>query len=227
MRNLVISCRNIEDEVTCALQRSGSHAAVFWMDGGLHYRPELLRESIQAELDVIGVYDHVLIAMGYCGSTMVGLESADSPLVIPRTDDCIALLLGSNQRKLDTEQNGGTYFMTRGWLHCSHNICHEYLRTVEKYGQTSADQVFATIVGRYQSLALVDTDCYPVEEALSAAEAIAMTLHLAPRTVSGSIDYIERLLAGPWNDEDFLVVPRHTRITDAMLNADLDATTWT
>jgi hypothetical protein len=60
-------------------------------------------------------------------------------LLIPRTDDCIAILLGSYQPYLrEMKKEPGTYDLSKGWLEAGTNPLAESRKYEEKYGAETA-----------------------------------------------------------------------------------------
>ncbi len=110
MTAVIIACKTIEQELNAAMEQTGCDYPVVWLEPGLHDVPKKLHETLEAHLDTVRGYDTVLLAMGFCGNSVVGLHTHDFELVIPRRDDCISLLLGDTQRPF------AAVFLTEGWL---------------------------------------------------------------------------------------------------------------
>jgi len=70
-----------------------------YLDFGLHLEPKRMKSALQARLEALPEPSVVLIGYGLCGNGLVGLEAGPHTLVIPRTDDCIAILLGSRSAR--------------------------------------------------------------------------------------------------------------------------------
>ena len=85
------------------MARVGCDYPVLWLESGLHNWPDKLQNRIQELLDQCQSYDTVLLAMSFCGNSVAGLETRDFQLVIPRSDDCITLLLGSLTRRQEAK----------------------------------------------------------------------------------------------------------------------------
>ena len=133
-------------------------------------------------------------------------------MIFPRVDDCISLLLGSCKRRMEISREHGTYFLTEGWLKGERNIWKEYEYTMDKYGEETGKEIFSMMLGNYRSLALLDTGCYSMEKAGAEAENIAKTLELEYKVLPATLDYMKKLLAGPWTEEEFLVIPPHSMV---------------
>lgn len=127
MRIHIIACRVLTRELSYLISQSPHTVDITWLPQGLHDTPEKLRALIADAID--GLYrqreqrmlkhfpDVIVLGYGLCSNGVVGLESRDIPLVIPRTDDCIALFLGSQERYLRLfEEYNGTYWLNNGWI---------------------------------------------------------------------------------------------------------------
>lgn len=213
MNPVVISCKTMEKELLEAMKRLNCSFPVLWLDAGLHNWPDKLRDSIQALLDSCDGFDTVLLAMSFCGNSVVGLRTHDFRLIIPRCDDCITLLLGSAEKRRSLT---GTYFLTEGWLTGERNIWKEYQLCMEKYGQKRGKKIFSVMLAHYQNLALLDTGCFDREKLEPQVREIARTLELQYIGIDGTLEYILTLLAGPWEKERFVLVPPNSTVTADM-----------
>lgn len=210
MNTAIIACRTLEKELLAAMAKSGCTYPIRWLTPGAHNVPEKRRTEIQQALDNCAGFDTVLLAMSLCGNSVVGLQTHDFQLVVPRCDDCITVLLGSQKRR---NENPAAYFLTEGWLAGKDNIRSEYQRTLEKYGKVRTKRIFASMLANYERIAFVDTGCSDVS---SEIREFAAVLGLEYVRVEGTVSYLEELLARNWDESRFLVVPSHTPITPQM-----------
>lgn len=215
MATVVLACRTLEAELREALANTDSQCSVKWIESGLHNVPKHLRNRIQQELDACPEeIDTVLMAMSFCGNSVSGLCTQDFSLVIPRCDDCIDLLMGSVERR---REEYATYFLTEGWLRGERNIWSECRMTLEKYGEKRGRRIIRAMLGHYRNLAYLDTglDIPKTEETI---QAIAKEIGLEYMRITGTLEYLERLLTGPWDKERFLVVPPRSSIKEEDLS---------
>lgn len=213
MRCIIISCKTIEKELLAAMEAAGCGWEVRWVESGLHNSPNKLRRRLQELLNGCTGADTVLLAMGYCGNSLQGLVTGDFSLVVPRVDDCISLLLGSVQTRLEHASRLSAYFMTEGWLTGERNIWREYEYTVQKYGDELGREIFDAMFSHYRTLALVDTGCYDLEAARKETGRIARQLQLEDTVLPGTLSYLQQLLTGPWPDDRFLQVPPQSEVS--------------
>ena len=162
MKEVVIACKMMEAEMEKALEATGSQAIVLWLDKELHNVPERLRDVLQETMDDAERTHHpdrVLLAFGFCGNAAQGLRAGAYQLILPRTDDCITMLLGSRQRKAALEAGVGTMFLTQNWIGSDNDLLSVRNRMFEEYDEDEAQEIFDMMYGHYSRIALLDTKC--------------------------------------------------------------------
>ena len=105
MRIHIIACRVFTRELCFYAARSPHIVDITWLPQGLHDTPVQLQKMISDSLDQLYIQmekkmvkhkpDVIVLGYGLCSNGIVGITSRDIPIVVPRTDDCIALFLGS------------------------------------------------------------------------------------------------------------------------------------
>jgi len=217
METVIISCKTLENELNRAILECGRHFDVKWVESGLHNVPNKLRAALQDVLDSLAGYSRVLMAIGFCGNSLSGLRTGEMTMIVPRVDDCISLLLGSCAKRTSLTNGHGMYFLTEGWLRGERTIWHEYQYTLEKYGKETCDEIFEALLGNYRSLVMLDTGCYDLLSIRGEAEEIAETLKLDYMVIPATIEYLKRLLTGPWDNDSFLTIPPRSVIAESDL----------
>lgn len=212
MRIAVIACQTLRDELRLALKETGVNYPVFYIEAGLHSKPESLRKRIQQELDMIDNVDTILMVFGYCGNSLMGVKSSCFQIVIPRVDDCIPLLLGSAKARKEISQGMGTYFITKGWLDYEQNIIWEYERCVARYGEQRALRLMKSMLAHYQRFMVIDTGAYPVDSVMPRTSTFAQKVGMKHEIAQGSLRLINKLLLGQW-DEEFIVLKPGEELT--------------
>ena len=213
MNVIIIACKTIEQELLASMNKAGCEYSVLWLESGLHNWPDKLRNRIQELLDQCQSYDTVLLAMSFCGNSVVGLKTHDYRLIIPRCDDCITLLLGSVTRRQEAK---ATYFLTEGWLKGELNLWKEYQNCLAKYGEKRGKRIFSALLAHYKNLALVDTGCFDREALEKHVQEIAAVLGLEYICLEGTLDHLKQLLAGPWTADRFVQVEPRSTVTAEM-----------
>ena len=209
MGTKILCCRNLEAEVRLAMKNCGCSYPLEVLSENDHDVPARLRQRIQEKLDHMDGADRVLLAFTTCGGAAAGLRSGDFQLVIPRTDDCLSLLLGSMERR---KAMGFGLFLTKGWLEHEKSIPRELLRIREKYPPARAEKIIRTMYGHFDSLNVIDTGAYEVAEIIPRTQALAQQLGLAHRVVLGSLAYLEELLQETHDPLRFLIIPPRSTV---------------
>ena len=212
MSTIIVACKTLQNELAAAMSACGYSCEIRWIESGLHNFPKKLHNTLQDLLDQCTDCDTVLLAMGFCGNSVAGIQTHDFQLVMPRIDDCISLLLGSVSRRKEQSATGSTYFMTEGWLEGERNIWKEYEYTIHKYGPELGQEIFDTMFQNYRNLALIDTGCFDMKKAIAETQEIARELDLSYIQLPGTIDYLKELLSGQWDSERFIILPPHSRL---------------
>ena len=212
MKTTVIACKTLEDEVNQALSNTGINYTVKWIESGLHNYPEKLNESLQSAIDEVTESEYILLIFGLCGNALLGLNSPNTTMVIPKVDDCISLFLGGNSKRKEMEDETKAYYLTKGWLRYENNIWKEYVRSVEKYGKERTKGIFATMLKHYTHLVVIDTGAYDTEDFLTEAKEVAEALNLELKIVPADLDLLKDALEQNWHN-DFIIVEPGKAIT--------------
>ena len=218
MKRVVIACQTVEKELRRVLPED---VGLEVLEQGLHRTPQKLKESLQQAIDSIDA-DEILLGYGLCGNGVVGLRSARARLVVPKVDDCIALLLGSFERYIEEfRREPGTYWFSAGWIEHGSDPYKEYLRSVEKWDEETARWVAGEMMKGYRRAVLIDTDACPVDQLRSYSQNFAHFFDLAYREMEGGDGLLEALVTPAVRDSRFVVVEPGEEITAEMFQAAL------
>ena len=128
---------------------------VTYTDMGLHETPPKLTVAVQEAIDVIEEPSLVVLGYGLCGNGLAGVQAKEHTLLIPRTDDCVALFMGSYEAYTDEMRNAGTYFLTKGWLESNTTPVGQYESYREKYSEDDVDYMMDMQFQHYDRLLFV------------------------------------------------------------------------
>ncbi len=154
---VIIACQVLEDMLNRLLPENGNSVSqITYMDYGLHRVPSKMAGALQDHLDKIEDPSLIVLGYGLCGNGLKGLKAGEHTLLVPRTDDCIALLLGSYKAyRQEFATVPGTYYLSKGWLESGSHPLNEYEEYVPKYGPEEAMWIMDMQYQNYERLMLV------------------------------------------------------------------------
>ncbi len=227
----VICCHVLWRDVFHYASGSENIYDVTMIEQGLHNTPDMLRESVQAEIDKVQEYierpknpgrpvsftpEAIILGYGLCSNGLNGIQARGLPLIVPKAHDCITIFLGSKERyKEYFDSHPGTYWYTPGWI----DTC-EYMPGRERYeaklreytemfGEDNAEYLMEQDVmslKSYTNLTFVDFEWQNGDRYKKHTKDSADWLGLAYEELVGSPDLLKDLLSG-CKDDRFVVVP--------------------
>jgi hypothetical protein len=212
---VVIACKVFEGLIHQHIPPNLAERIEF-MDYGLHRVPAKLTWTIQDLVDSVEEPSLIVLGYGLCGNGLSDVKAGQHTLLIPRADDCIAILLGSYKAYMQAfEEEPGTYYLTKGWLESGSDPLKEYNEYVEKYGPDDADWIMDQQYQHYKKLVFVAHSQEELETYRPRAREVARFCEerwgMAYEERLGSDIFVRRLLEVAADlgtkDDDFLVVP--------------------
>jgi hypothetical protein len=234
----LISCNVFQRELCAAIAESPNVLDPEFLELGLHESPAILRARLQERIDAASEasdraadasdrYAAVLLGYGLCGNALMGVEARGIPLVLARAHDCCTILLGSRSEFLARfgesmsaswssagyVERGSTYFRASE-LGRAVGYSLEYDELAEKYGEENARYVYDAMHPAVEGGALryIET---PETAALGYAETMRAKAAEEGREfllLRGSSRLLRSLVAGLWDEGEFLVVSPGKRI---------------
>jgi hypothetical protein len=205
----VIACETVIEEMLPFLPSDVPREV---LDFGLHINPPELKKVLQEKIDEASPKAEVLLlGYGLCSMAVVGLKATTATLVIPRTDDCIAIFLGScNAYKEQARKEPGTYYLTKGWIEAGDTPFEEHKLLIEKYGEAKAERMTRLLLKNYKRLAFIDTGQYEIERYRAYSRQTAEKFELRFEEIEGSPALVKKMVFGPWDEEFVVVSPGET-----------------
>jgi len=204
-RRQIIACETVINEILDFMPPDMQYRSI---EPGLHLRPEKLKGVLQQAIDrLTGDADTIIVGYGLCSMAVIGLRAAKSTLVVPRIDDCIAMLLGSQRNyKAQLHSEPGTYFLSKGWIESGINLVEEFRKTEARHGKRRTDVVKKLMLKNYSRLAFINLGYRDGERFRQFSRKAANDLGLSYEEIKGTTRLLRRMVNGPWNSE-FVVKP--------------------
>jgi hypothetical protein len=221
----LIACEIYKGEIEALVPKSSNFIEVTILPIGLHAAgKELMPLELQKAIDAVEAerFDAILLLYGLCNHGISGLH-APIPLVAPRAHDCITLFMGSKEQyKCYFDLHPGTYYATAGIFGTNlslENLTAEYdskkAEYLEKYDEDTAEYLMETLgnpLKNYHNITFINNGIGNIEMARNCAHKTAADLNWTCDEFSGNTGLIERLFAGDWNGEEFLVLNPGSKI---------------
>ncbi len=174
-----------------------------------------LKDTVQDAIDSIPQSSLVLLGYGLCGNGLHGIHARNNVLLIPRVDDCIAILLGSYEAyRNQFDSTPGTYYLSKGWLESGSNPLMEYNKYLPKYGPDTTMFLMDKQYQHYKRLVFVAHEIQDLDKYRPKAMDVASFCErwgMEYEEILGSDQYVRRLVevssALDLANEDFIVVP--------------------
>ena len=88
---VVIACQVLQDMLERLLPE-GLAKNITFLDYGLHATPGKMTATLQEIIDSVKQPSLVVLGYGLCGNGLRGIRAGRHTLLVPRADDCIAVL---------------------------------------------------------------------------------------------------------------------------------------
>lgn len=229
MRYKLVACKALMREFSWLAAKSPNFVDATFLRQGLHDTPKILHKRLQQEIcrieqgeDLYSCpprhgkdFDAILLGYGLCSNALLGLRTRKYPLVLPRSHDCIALLMGSRAAydKFCLEHNG-CYYYTPSWIENAFTPSEQSnnarrAELVEKYGEDNADYIMETenYIANYSGCAYIHWKELPFPAYEEYTREAARYLGFEYFDVQGDSGYLAALIGGEFDPERFLVVP--------------------
>ena len=226
----ILSCKIFQRELSQVIPSCPNALDVTFMQQDLHAYPNLLREALQREIDLIEAgsdphsnkkcFEHaeaILLCYGLCSNALVGIKSKRIPLVIPRAHDCVTHFMGSKERYADYfEKVKGTFFYTHGWLDLGLEVGQsdierkrsEYMERFDGDEDTVEYllNMDKEMYKNYHYITYITWPGLPNESGIDAAEKLAAKSGMELLRYEGTSRLMADMVNGNWNEEDFLIL---------------------
>ena len=216
MNACILTCSSLTEFVRAAQQSQGTALPVYEVDRKLHAEPGEMRTAIAGLIaDLDPQFDTVLVAMGFCGGAWDHVRF-DRRVVIPRVDDCVSLLLQTDDEFCPNRKEPGHLYLFENDPKdfSALTLLRDFSLAGQEYKDLNHDYLFHMWFDSYRHMDIIDTgfnDCYSVPY-VEAAQQEADKIHAELDYVPGSNRILEKLVSGRWDDQFLVAEPGHELI---------------
>ena len=201
MRRKIYSCITIQKELEETAKKLGCLDEINYLDPILHSDPSKMNKTLQEIIDNNASDDNpadeIIICVSGCGKATCNLVASTCDIIVPRTMDCIDILLSGSGK----QRPRGSIFVTASWIkHMqSSTICHEKL--IAEKGYDDAASLLRKIYKGFTEFYIIDTGTYDMELVKKYIMPLIEILDGKLTTIPGKFKVLEKLLSGNYDEE--------------------------
>lgn len=206
MKNrVIIACRTLEREIQAAMKETGNSCLVYYLPLKFHVAPKEMAVELQRIIDSLTNVDEVLVCVSGCGGSTKDLKATTADIIVPKTRDCIDILLSNQEGKIERDKNG--IFFTDNWLEFFRESPMAFEKLVKEHGKEEAKEKFRQIYKGFEHFYVVDTGAYNVEEVKAHLRPLVDILGGELTVVKGRYEILRKMIAGKIN-QNFRVIKK-------------------
>ncbi len=213
----LLACSVFESEIALHSETTRIVETRFY-EMGLHDRPDVLRSTLQGEIDSLDQredIDAIVLAYGLCGRSTAGLRASRHRIVIPRGHDCITVFLGGKERYAAYQSACPTcMYYTPGWnrgrrVPGPDKLASSKAELLERFDQEDVDYLIEAereAWGMHDTATYIDLGTKDAESEAKYARGCADWLGWKFERLQGDPGLLRDLLRGSWDGERFQII---------------------
>ncbi len=223
MSNIILACSSLKEYVDAAQNKMNTSWPVILVDRALHVEPADMKAAIAEKISQLfsgpdapdPADTTILVAMGFCGGTWDHV-SFPCRVVVPRVDDCISLLLTTDDTYQPNRKELGHLYLYESDpkdFSALHLIRDGGTADPSYRGMSQADLFRYWFTG-YHAMDIIDTGLNPCYEVpyVEAAQKEADVINADLGYAQGSNLILEKLVSGRWDAQFLVLEPGRTAI---------------
>ena len=206
MKEVILSCPTLKKEIQHILGEHKLDTPVYFLPRRLHADPKELAEYLQNTIDSFDNVDRILICVSGCGGGTAKLRATTAELVIPKTRDCLDLLLsGDDVKSINRAPNG--IFMTESWWATMKEGELNLEKQIAAKGKEAGEAWLRQIFKGFEHFYIIDSGVYDVAAVAKEMQPLIDVLEGTVEVVPGRCGLLRKLLTGAI-DENFRVIAK-------------------
>lgn len=202
-QRLLCSCITLQKELEQTIAKIGFDGKVRYLDVALHSDPQKMHRTLQKIIDDNTEAEEIIICVSGCGKATCDLQASTCNLAVPRTMDCIDVLLtGSGIKRPD-----GAIFITKSWMNFMKNSSIDYMKLVQERGKAAAEEYLKKLYHGFTDFYIIDTGTYDLNEVEAYIMPLVKLLEGTLTRLPGPYRVLEKLVSGNY-DESVIFIPK-------------------
>ena len=208
-KNIIICCQSIEKEMRYFMAEAGCQAELIVMDKHYHAEPGALQVKLQELIDSFTDVDRVYICESGCGcgGATDNLKATTCELVIPKTQNCVDLML-SKTCVADIDRPTDGMFLTEGWVPYMEGGIVDYRYLIKTKGPEEAKAYANKLFGKFNTFYIIDTVPYDVKKVVDFILPMLLAVKGQLKILEGPCGLMKRIVRGDVDEVDFFIVPK-------------------
>ncbi len=199
----IYACITLQKELENTIAKIGFAGKVNYLSPELHSNPQKMHQTLQKIIDENTDAEEIVICVSGCGKATCDLKATTCNLAVPRTMDCIDVLLtGSGIKRPD-----GAIFITKSWMNFMKNSTLDYETLVKERGQDEAETFLKQIYKGFTDFYIIDTGTYALQEVEDYIMPLVKLLEGTLTRLPGPYKVLEKLVSGNY-DDSVIVIPK-------------------
>ena len=201
------------------LRKPESNIEIRYLDQSLHRCPQKMPSLVQDQIEQVAARaDQIVLGYGLCSNGIAGVISRGPGLIVPHCHDCIAFFLGSSAAYREAlKKQPGTYYLTAGWI----NEGQDPLGIIEndyrpRLGRKTAVWGMKEELKNYSHFVFINTGANNPKHLRQIAIENANFFNMELKEIQGDLSYLNKLLHGPYSDEEFIFIKPGERVEQNM-----------
>lgn len=213
-KKMILSCPTLKKELLKAAEEAGFQGEIRFIPQSLHSSPMELQKYLQNMIDQMEDMAEILLCVSGCGGATAGLKAVHAPLVVPKTRDCVDILLsGENLKELKRPKDG--FFLSHGWMEYMKNSRLDLNRILAEKGPEATEEYMRTMFRGFENFYIIDTGIYPLEEIEEYIQPLADMIGGRVSKIQGGWGILKKMAAGKI-DDDFLVAQKGESVKEVL-----------
>lgn len=208
MRSIIISCPTLQYELKAALKEAGNDTPIHFIPQRLHADPKELHTHLQEVIDSVKDVDRIYLCISSCGGSTLGLVASTAELVIPRTRDCVDILLSQKEQHIeDIDRPFDGCLFTKGWTDYNQNSEYSLQALTKSKGKEYAESYIRNLYGSFNKFYYIDTGLGHIENIETRMEPMVKILDGSTCKICGGFGILRKIACNTI-DSDFVLIPK-------------------
>ncbi|MDY4920644.1 MAG: DUF1638 domain-containing protein [Phascolarctobacterium sp.] len=207
-KKLIYSCITLQKELEKTAAKLGIKPHISYLSTALHSDPQKMHETLQAIIDNNTEAEEIVICVSGCGKATCDLKATTCNIVLPRTMDCIDVLLTASGIK----RPDGAIFITKSWMNFMKNSSIDYTKLVNEKGQLEDEAFLKKLYHGFTDFYIIDTGTYDLKEVEAYILPLVKLLDGKLTRIPGTYKVLENLLNGNY-DESVIFIPKGSTLS--------------